>query len=439
MISISKHQKQLIIAMILMTIISLIISLLTIDYIVSISERENAENRVLRISEELDSRRPSLGALAPIDEIDRRIKLQNNDGSFYSVRRKDGRIITGNIAQWPMEKNDNIVFNTIINGEKSVAIIKESGTDFEILIAQSVKTQIKIRQKIISLLIAVLSINFLSGYILIRRANAKSDHLLNSLSNALDHASIDSVNNKMPQYTDPLYYHIAERINALLSKIENSQDVLRQLGGNMAHELIEPLTKIQDQIDSLAEKHNDIPEFEMILEELDDVRETYRGLLSLAEIEAGQQHVYNFQSFDLSDAARDACNLYEENIKDAGLKLTIKFQTVNIFGDPWLIRSAIGNIISNAIRHSPHGGRITVITERVGTVGKITIDDEGPGIGGRTAAQLFNDIRNRKNEGMMKHGLGLRIVNSIAIRHNAKLSFEEANLGLSVCIEFPCA
>ncbi len=421
-----------------MLITSLSISLLAINKLVSDSEREDAQNRILRIEEELNSRTENMGALAPIDEIDRRIKLTINDGALYSVKRKDGRIVTGNIDKWPLVRNRGVMIDVTINDRPYVAMRKSFGSDFELLIAQSLNRQIYIKDRIIFLFISALVINFILGLILFKITKSKSDKLLNSLSDALEQASIGSIYNRIPEYEDPMYRHIANQINMLLTNIEYSHDTLRQIGGNMAHELIEPLARVQDRIDALSVEYPQIIELEQIIDELDSLQDTYRGLLSLAEIEAGREYSENFQYFDLSDAARDTCDLYSDNLRESHINLICKYQIAPIYGDPWLIRSAIGNIMSNAIKHSPKHGDIYVSTDRLGSKCRISVKDEGPGLSGKTPTQLFAELRGLNKMTNVKHGLGLRIVNSIAIRHNAKLLFEEDNLGLSVCIEFPC-
>jgi two-component system sensor histidine kinase BaeS len=109
--------------------------------------------------------------------------------------------------------------------------------------------------------------------------------------------------------------------------------------------------------------------------------------------------------------------------------------------DPQRMDQVLTNLLSNAARYTPPGGRVEVAVARAGSGVRLVVEDSGAGVPDqdlpRLGQRLFRvDIaRNRKTGG---HGLGLSIVAAIVARHDGRLSFEHAELGgLRVTIELP--
>ncbi|AWW73298.1 hypothetical protein CD351_02525 [Erythrobacter sp. KY5] len=440
MTSLARHYRVLIAVMAAALAITLIAGVFAIDRLVSRTEQAQATAQVDRIMTELASRQPSMGPLAPIDEIDRRLLEQGGSAQapVLSVRRRDGRVITGNLAQWPAIPAYDTPFELRAggSGSGSIAVVRRFGEEFEVLVAQPLVTHDTIRSALLMLLLAGLLVNLLVWTLVVRRTLRRNEAIVGSLATSLDAAAGGAVWQRLPEPDDPVFARIVRRINLLLSNVELGQESLRQIGANIAHELATPLGKAADLAEELAAARPDDQRLDALAAQLDAMEETFDGLLALARIETGRGGCDEFSIFDLKDAAKDACELFDEHAREANVELVKSLQSAPVFGDPWLVRSAIGNLVSNAIRYGASGGQVFVGTCLDQGMSRVSIVDSGPGLSrslSKSAAAPPD-----AQEPATGHGLGLKLVRAIAMRHNAGVRLDECNPGLSASLMFPC-
>ena len=109
-------------------------------------------------------------------------------------------------------------------------------------------------------------------------------------------------------------------------------------------------------------------------------------------------------------------------------------------GDAGALRTLVGNLIDNAIRYTPAGGRVDVNVRRHDGVPVIEVADTGPGIPPAERARVFDRFYRRAGESQPGSGLGLAIVKAIADRHGARVELDAAPAGgLLVRVVFPAA
>ncbi|MBC7183580.1 MAG: ATP-binding protein [Marinobacter sp.] len=89
----------------------------------------------------------------------------------------------------------------------------------------------------------------------------------------------------------------------------------------------------------------------------------------------------------------------------------------SIEGDATLIRSLIGNLLDNAIRYSPTGGRILVRIDAAGEGCELRVSDQGPGIPDDQQAEVFENFYREPDQRKTGSGLGLGIVRAVALAH----------------------
>jgi two-component system OmpR family sensor kinase len=120
-------------------------------------------------------------------------------------------------------------------------------------------------------------------------------------------------------------------------------------------------------------------------------------------------------------------------------------QPVSVRGDREALRTLLRNLVDNAVRYTPAGGRVdvSVVEEAAGDTrgARLTVSDDGPGIPAAERARVFDRFYRPAGTAPPGSGLGLSIVKAIAQAHGAAITLGEghAGQGLSVTVSFPPA
>jgi len=114
-------------------------------------------------------------------------------------------------------------------------------------------------------------------------------------------------------------------------------------------------------------------------------------------------------------------------------------QPVTIAGDLDALRTLLRNLIDNAVRYTPAGGRVDVTVEGAASGARLIVSDDGPGIPPEERKRVFDRFYRRAGTAPSGSGLGLAIVRAIADAHSATVSLAEGptGKGLAVSVTFP--
>jgi signal transduction histidine kinase len=228
---------------------------------------------------------------------------------------------------------------------------------------------------------------------------------------------------------------MAERLNDLLQ----SQ---RQLVRDVSHELRSPLARLRVALE-LAERADDRRKaLARIEKEADELERLITELLSLARLESGQTGLerHNLRLDELIAKVVTDAN-FEVQIEDK--KVTLAADEVSLIGDGVLLRSAVENVIRNALRHTPSGSEVRVTLTREPQANMIRVRDQGPGVEESQLQKIFDsfartaDSRERGSGGF---GLGLAIAQRAMQAHGGDASARNhPDGGLEVCLRLPLA
>ena len=141
----------------------------------------------------------------------------------------------------------------------------------------------------------------------------------------------------------------------------------------------------------------------------------------------------------MSRAARDAYELYTALAEEKNIRLTCEVTSdIEVRGDRNLLFQAITNLLDNAIKYTPAGGRVAISLTREDERPVATVSDTGPGIPpehrDEVTQRFFRIDASRSAPGA---GLGLSLVKAIAQRHGIQLQLEDNRPGLRVRLVFP--
>jgi signal transduction histidine kinase len=234
---------------------------------------------------------------------------------------------------------------------------------------------------------------------------------------------------------------LAQSINAMLDRIATLMESLNQVSNDIAHDLRTPLSHMRYRLERLRE-HAGSPDDALAVEsaigDCDHLLAMFAALLRIAQIEAGARRA-GMRAVDLADVLDKIAGLYEPVMDDTGHPFNVSLaRNLSLSGDPQLLTRLFGNLLDNAIRHTPAGSRISLSAGQGERGVRVLIADEGPGIPEEDRAKVFRRFyRREQSRTTPGSGLGLALVAAIAELHGADVLLEDNAPGLRAVVEFP--
>ncbi|WP_454691514.1 ATP-binding protein [Achromobacter aloeverae] len=233
---------------------------------------------------------------------------------------------------------------------------------------------------------------------------------------------------------------IAVMVNTMLDEIERLMGEVKSVTDDVAHDLRTPLTRMLAGLDRA--QRNALPHDELkslLASTADDARlllRMFQGLLRISEIENTLRRD-NFQPLDLARIARDAVEFFEPVAQERNLRLSFEApgRPAEILGDPDLLFDALANLIDNATKFTPAGGRVAVRVARQADGWGLSVSDTGPGIPEAEREMVLRRFyRGERSRHAPGHGLGLSLVAAIAHLHGMTLEIDDARPGCRISI-----
>jgi len=231
----------------------------------------------------------------------------------------------------------------------------------------------------------------------------------------------------------PLVYAINHFTGRLRENFERQRDFIAEA----SHELRTPLAALKARIE-LGLRSNEPEAWQQALREADASTDRTIGLanrlLSMARIERGARAVAegSAEQVALAPLAQELALAMVPLAHARNIELALEVeQPFDVWGEPTLLQELFGNLIDNALQHTPSGG---VVTLRLRAPALVEIEDTGPGIPPEERERVFERFYRQSPEGT---GLGLSIVGEICRAHRAEISLHEgAEGGLLVRVSF---
>ncbi len=238
---------------------------------------------------------------------------------------------------------------------------------------------------------------------------------------------------------------LVKTFNDMIARLEKSVNKIRQFSGDVSHELRTPLTIIRGEIEVLLRKKRTEEEYmktlKSALEESSRMEKIIDDLLFLSRVEALDKSKFN-KTVQLKEIVASVVKIRNQSAVNKGLTLLAeKVKPARVKGNKELLERMITNVIDNAIRYTPSGGRIEVLLAEIQNAIRLEIRDTGIGIPDELLPHIFDRFyvvdksRSRETGGA---GLGLSIVKWIADNHGAEIEVQsKENQGTTFIIHFP--
>ncbi|HEV3332307.1 MAG TPA: heavy metal sensor histidine kinase [Bryobacteraceae bacterium] len=305
---------------------------------------------------------------------------------------------------------------TVTIGQRTFVVMAVESLDS---IAQELRV---VRDTLWAVIPLVLAVAGIGGYVLARRGLAPLD----SMAAQGRQITGDSLHTRLTigDAAEELVT-LATSFNELLSRLDQSFESMRRFVQDASHELRTPLSVIQGEADVALSRERSAAEYKESLANIQDesrrLARLVADLLNLASADAGHVQL-RVEELYLNDLLAECCRSVRPLAAARNIELEChSSHDVTVRGDEELLRRMILNLLDNAIRYTPPGGRVSAGVETQGSEIRIQVADTGIGIAPEASLHVFerfyraDKARSRQEGGF---GLGLSIVKWIAESHH---------------------
>ncbi len=281
----------------------------------------------------------------------------------------------------------------------------------------------------------------LLGWVVVRRGLAP----LQTIKRRAAEITANHLHTRLPAEAIPQELaDLADTLNDMLARLEESFQRLSDFSSDLAHELRTPVSNLLTQTQVTLSRARSDDEYRDILasnaEEFERLSRMIADMLFLAKAD-NQQIIPNRERVELADEVADLLEFYGLLAEEKAIRVTLSGAGA-VTGDRLMLRRAVSNLLSNALRHTPDGGAVTIRLERQRSRLALTVENSGPGIPAEHLPRLFDRFyradssRQRTTEGS---GLGLAITRSILLAHDGEVSVESADQRTRFTLTLPAS
>ena len=286
-------------------------------------------------------------------------------------------------------------------------------------------------------------VGLIAGAFISRKLGRQVNHLLE----ATQSINTDNLHLRVEEKGVDEMRELAASFNRMIAELERSQQTRRNLLADVSHELLTPLTVLEGNLRAMLDGVYEMnaEEISYLYDETHHLIGLVKELRELTKAEARQIQL-DFVETSINELAIEMHTLFEPLAQEQGIRLDTKLgiDLPIVAIDLQRMRQILGNLLANALRHTPADGTITLRTARDSESVLIMVQDSGDGIASDVLPQIFDrfyraDGTRRRDAG--GSGLGLAIVKALVEAHEGAISAESPgpNQGSTFTIRLPIA
>ena len=378
-----------------------------------------------------------------LDNDPRRVRIAGLFGA-------DGHRIAGNLESLPGGLTPDVPADAVVvrvdnqgRETEKVRLATERLPDGEILAIGRNNDEIAgianiVRRALLLGLLPAFGLAVVIGLVLSLRARRR----LSEVNRRIQSIVAGDLRERLPtrKSNDP-FDQLAASVNLMLGEIEALVHEIAGVGNDIAHDLRTPLTRVRARLERGRARAATLEELRTVVDQsiggLDQSLAVVTALLRIAEIEHNRR-LEGFSQVQLAPLVREVGDLYEPIAEDKHVTLQVEAAgEATVHGDRDLLFEAVANLVDNAVKFTPEGGRVTLALLRRDGESVIQVKDTGPGIpeAEREAVvkRFYRSDKSRNTEGL---GLGLSLVAAIVKLHGFRFTIA-AGPGCATEIAFP--
>jgi len=382
-----------------------------------------------------------------LEVIGERMANDRTGETIYLLTDGDYTQVAGNIQSWPTDVErqgrwasfaiERQPDETGLNGDvRAMSFLLDEG--YHLMVGRFTRDrenfEALIQQSIIWSLLMTVGLGALGGFIMSVDMRRRLDRINRTTQRIMQ----GDLHQRVPvSGSGDEFDRLSGNLNAMLTQIDRLMVAMREVTDNVAHDLRSPLTRLKSRLEVTLMSRENVDDYRVALEqsvvETDKILATFNALLSIAQAEAGSVGD-NSDVIDVNALIGDIVELYEPVAEARGIDMTLTTGTVGaIKGDRHLLFQAAANLVDNAVKYSPDGGKVGVETRRSADQAwvEIVVSDSGLGIPESERPRVVERfVRLEQSRTTPGNGLGLSLVTAVMHRDDGELILEDNEPGL---------
>lgn len=387
------------------------------------------------------------GLAGLLEVIGERIANDRTGETIYLLTDGEYNQVAGNIQSWPTDVErqgrwasfqiDRAPGEPGLNGDvRAMSFLLDEG--YHLMVGRFIRERQNfdnlILQSIIWSLLITVGLGALGGFIMSIDMRRRLDRINRTTQRIMQ----GDLQQRVPvSDSDDEFDRLSRNLNAMLTQIDRLMLAMREVTDNVAHDLRSPLTRLKSRLEVTLLSQKTTEEYRRALEqsvvETDKILSTFNALLSIAQAEAGSIGD-NSDVIDLDSLIGDIAELYEPVAEAREIEMTVRLGKIpSIKGDRHLLFQAAANLVDNAVKYSPNGGKVRVETRRAADPDwvEVVVGDSGLGIPEAERPRVVERfVRLEQSRTTPGNGLGLSLVSAVMHRHGGELVLEDNEPGL---------
>jgi signal transduction histidine kinase len=289
---------------------------------------------------------------------------------------------------------------------------------------------------------AALAVGLIGGLLLTRSTLKPLRDLRDAVQRILQTGQTDD---RVPvSGTGDAVEELGRLFNAMLARITTLIHGMRNALDHVAHDLRTPMTRLRVTAESALATDDPARHREALsdcLEESDRVLSMLTTLMDISEAETGTMRL-SLTDVDVAPIVSEAVDLFEDVAEDSGVTITSTAnEPLAVRADRDRLRQALGNLVDNAVKYTPRGGRVEIEAAREGTQAAIRVRDTGVGIPARDLPRIWDRLyRGDQSRATRGLGLGLSLVRASVEAQGGSVTVESTpGRGSTFTLRLPLA
>lgn len=381
-----------------------------------------------------------------VNRVGHRIARNRQPGTYYLVEDENGKVLAGDLPGQPVPFAGTYDLPSPTADPEHV--LRGAGVSFSnginLLVARDVYTLDEVADLMENTFIGGILLTLVAALLSGAFVSKKISQRLETINRTSRDIMAGDLGRRIPvNGNDRDFDELAINLNAMLTRIENLMDDVRQVTDNIAHDMRTPLTRLRQHLERVRLSGGTVEEYrnavDIALLSTDELLDTFGALLRIAQIEVGMP-VDGPKPVDLSTVCALVAETYEPVAEADGHRLVSAIVPgLIVEGDQQLLIQMLVNLVENAVQHNTEPVEIRILLHQIEGDGPVLcVSDDGVGIPMEERENVLRRFYRldaaRSTQGS---GLGMSMAAAISNYHGATLAVEDNNPGVKIVIRFP--